>query len=150
MINKEKVSHYSHLLQKFKSHLYFLSMVWLSVFSAHMTGYTQSKPSPLFQESTELLPDFEDSYGVVFSDLNNDNWPDIYVVRFRNLNRLFINPGNGGIGYFADFLFILFQRIVADIDAGDFFLSLNDKVFTPLGLAEAFRRDHNTGTGLFF
>ncbi len=96
MINKEKASHYSHLLQKFKSHLYILTMVWVSVFSFHMPGYTQPIPSPLFRESIELLPDFEDSYGVVFSDLNNDNWPDIYVVRFRNLNRLFINPGNGG------------------------------------------------------
>ncbi|MFZ0392170.1 MAG: FG-GAP-like repeat-containing protein [Calditrichia bacterium] len=42
-----------------------------------------------------LLPEFSDSYGVVFRDLNNDGLPDIYVVRFRNLNRLFINRGPG-------------------------------------------------------
>ncbi|MFQ5582919.1 MAG: CRTAC1 family protein, partial [Calditrichia bacterium] len=43
--------------------------------------------------NVDLLPEFEDSYGVVFRDLNNDNLADIYIVRFRNLNRLFINRG---------------------------------------------------------
>ena len=52
--------------------------------------------SQMFQTkmSWQLLPDFHDSYGVVFRDLNNDHKPDIYVVRFRNLNRLFLNKGN--------------------------------------------------------
>ena len=45
--------------------------------------------------TTDLLPEFEDSYGVVFRDLNNDQLADLYVVRFRNLNRLFINQGSG-------------------------------------------------------
>lgn len=44
---------------------------------------------------TDLLPEFDDSYGVVFRDLNNDQFADLYVVRFRNLNRLFINQGAG-------------------------------------------------------
>ena len=39
------------------------------------------------------LPEFNDSYGVVFKDLNNDSLADIYVVRFRDLNRLFLNRG---------------------------------------------------------
>ncbi len=39
------------------------------------------------------LPEFNDSYGVVFRDLNNDGNADIYVVRFRDLNRLFVNRG---------------------------------------------------------
>ncbi len=47
------------------------------------------------KEVFHLLPDFTDSYGVVFRDLNQDGLPDIYVVRFRNLNRLFINEENG-------------------------------------------------------
>ena len=42
-----------------------------------------------------LLPDFTDSYGVVFRDLNDDGYPDLYVVRFRNLNRLFLNRAGG-------------------------------------------------------
>jgi signal transduction histidine kinase len=42
-----------------------------------------------------LIPDIEDSYGVAFRDFNDDNFPDIYLVCFRNLNRLLIN--NGGI-----------------------------------------------------
>ncbi|RMG62777.1 MAG: hypothetical protein D6715_11980 [Calditrichaeota bacterium] len=36
------------------------------------------------------LPEFEDAYGAVFRDLNGDHRPDLYVVCFRNLNRLFI------------------------------------------------------------
>lgn len=39
------------------------------------------------------LPEFNDSYGVVFRDLNGDGLADLYVVRFRDLNRLFINQG---------------------------------------------------------
>lgn len=46
---------------------------------------------------TQLIPDFTDSYGVVFRDLNGDRRPDLYVVRFRNLNRLFINRGPHGM-----------------------------------------------------
>ncbi len=55
----------------------------------------------LENQPSDLLPEFEDSYGVVFQDLNNDRWPDLYVVRFRNLNRLFIN--RGGRQPFADY-----------------------------------------------
>ncbi len=40
------------------------------------------------------IPDISDAYGVVFKDLTNDNLPDLYIVRFRNLNRLFVNRGN--------------------------------------------------------
>jgi len=43
--------------------------------------------------SHDLIPDFDDSYGIAFRDLNDDLKPDLYVVRFRNLNRLFINKG---------------------------------------------------------
>ncbi|MEJ2633929.1 MAG: FG-GAP-like repeat-containing protein [Calditrichia bacterium] len=52
-------------------------------------------------KSQNLLPDFTDSYGVVFRDLNRDFLPEIYVVRFRNLNRLFLNEGPGNP--FSDF-----------------------------------------------
>ncbi len=47
-----------------------------------------------FEVANHLLPDFEDSYGVVFRSLNGYDRPDIYVVRFRNLNRFFINQGD--------------------------------------------------------
>jgi len=46
-------------------------------------------------ETSELLPEFDDCYGVVFRDLNNDKFADLYIVRFRNLNRFFINQGPG-------------------------------------------------------
>jgi len=48
-----------------------------------------------FTESSYLIPDFEDSYGVAFRDVDQDNWPDLYIVAFRNLNRFFINLGPG-------------------------------------------------------
>jgi signal transduction histidine kinase len=46
-------------------------------------------------DTSELLPEFDDCYGVVFRDLNDDKFADLYIVRFRNLNRFFINPGPG-------------------------------------------------------
>ena len=49
---------------------------------------------------TGLIPDINDGYGVVFRDFTNDGYPDIYLVCFRNLNRLLIN--NGGIVPFID------------------------------------------------
>jgi signal transduction histidine kinase/RNAse (barnase) inhibitor barstar len=45
------------------------------------------------------LPEFNDGYGVVFRDINGDRYPDLYVVRFRDLNRFFINER----GKFVDF-----------------------------------------------
>ncbi len=42
-----------------------------------------------------LIPEIQDAYGVTFRDLNNDQYPDLYIVCFRGLNRLLIN--NGGI-----------------------------------------------------
>ena len=40
-----------------------------------------------------LIPDFDDAYGVAFRDINNDGLPDIFVTRFRELNRLLLNRG---------------------------------------------------------
>ena len=42
-----------------------------------------------------VIPEFDDAYGVAFRDINNDGLPDIYVTRFRELNRLLINRGKG-------------------------------------------------------
>jgi hypothetical protein len=40
-----------------------------------------------------IIPEFDDAYGVAFRDINNDGFPDLYVTRFRELNRLLINRG---------------------------------------------------------
>ena len=40
-----------------------------------------------------LIPEFDDAYGVAFRDINSDGLPDLYVTRFRELNRLLINGG---------------------------------------------------------
>ncbi len=47
-----------------------------------------------------LIPDIQDGYGVAFRDLNEDGYPDVYLVCFRNMNRLLVN--NGGIIPFID------------------------------------------------
>ena len=96
MIINNRVNQPYILSRKFTSHHHSFFMIWIWLIFIHYFGYAQSTSPLIFSESSKFLPDFEDSYGVVFRDLNNDQWPDIYVVRFRNLNRLFINPGNGG------------------------------------------------------
>ncbi len=55
--------------------------------------WVQSMFADIPASGKNLLPDLDDAYGVVFRDINKDNQPDIYVVRFRDLNRLFINQG---------------------------------------------------------
>src|SRR4030042_1393437 len=65
------------------------------LFVFQLPAQTDSADSFLFTESSYLLPDFDDSYGVVFRDGDQDNWPDLYIVAFRNLNRFFINLGPG-------------------------------------------------------
>jgi len=42
-----------------------------------------------------LIPEFDDAYGIAFRDINDDGLPDIFVTRFRELNRLLINKGKG-------------------------------------------------------
>jgi signal transduction histidine kinase len=39
------------------------------------------------------IPDLDDCSGLVFRDINGDYLPDIYMVRFRKLNKLLINKG---------------------------------------------------------
>jgi len=46
------------------------------------------------QETANIyIPEFDDGYGIAFSDINGDDLPDLYVTRFRELNRLLINKG---------------------------------------------------------
>ncbi|NOZ74108.1 MAG: hypothetical protein GXO90_01850 [FCB group bacterium] len=41
-------------------------------------------------DNSVTLPELNDGYGVIFRDFNGDDYPDLYLVRFRNLNRLLI------------------------------------------------------------
>ena len=76
--------------------LFILSIFIKPAFSA------ASKPFRMLSANriSGMIPDIEDGYGVSFRDFNNDGYPDIYLVCFRNLNRLLIN--NGGIIPFID------------------------------------------------
>jgi signal transduction histidine kinase len=51
--------------------------------------------APPTGNARQPVPEFGDAYGVALRDLTNDGRPDLYVVRFRNLNRLLINRGPG-------------------------------------------------------
>ncbi|NOX38856.1 MAG: hypothetical protein GXO78_15100 [Calditrichaeota bacterium] len=71
-----------------------IGLIFLFMSSAGATGDSLWVARMFAQPvSHSLLPEFGDSYGVVFRDLNHDGYPDLYVVRFRNLNRLFVNQG---------------------------------------------------------
>jgi signal transduction histidine kinase len=50
----------------------------------------------MFTESNKntFSPIISDAYGVSFRDVNNDGLSDLYIVCFRNLNRLLIRNGN--------------------------------------------------------
>ncbi len=73
-----------------------LWLVWLSVALPDASGESRWVEAMFARPGGRtLIPEFGDSYGVVFRDLNHDGLPDLYVVRFRNLNRLFVNPGGG-------------------------------------------------------
>lgn len=68
----------------------------------NVTSATDSSQFKMLEsyQITGLIPDINDSYGVAFRDFTDDDYPDIYLVCFRNLNRLLIN--NGGIVPFID------------------------------------------------
>lgn len=53
-------------------------------------------PHPFFERDfSHFLPELQDVYGVSFSDIDGDLYPDLYLVRFRNLNRAFLNRKGG-------------------------------------------------------
>ncbi len=68
----------------------------LFIFNCHPAETYSEWVNTMFMSpsaESHLLPDLDDAYGITFCDINNDNLPDIYVVRFRDINRLFINSG---------------------------------------------------------
>jgi signal transduction histidine kinase len=86
----------SHLLDSTAINFKIQSRLLILLLSLQIMSHAAEDPLvDMFRSNyiQKYLPDFHDSYGVVFRDLNNDNLPDIYVVRFRNLNRLFLNGG---------------------------------------------------------
>ena len=79
-----------------------ICLLILILYSTYLSAQPYTPDQPVEQwinkmfnsdRTSNFLPEFDDSYGVVFRDLNNDQLADLYVVRFRNLNRLFINQG---------------------------------------------------------
>jgi len=45
------------------------------------------------RSSRSYIPDISDGYGVAFRDINNDNLPDIYIIRYYGENHLLLNQG---------------------------------------------------------
>jgi len=61
-------------------------------------GVTAGRPYPVFTDVSEAAGIKEDGYGlgIVITDANNDNWPDIYVANDYIANDLlWLNNGNG-------------------------------------------------------
>lgn len=77
--------------------IFFLSIASLLI--AVPAGHTPFKMLRA-NNVTGMIPDIKDAYGAAFQDINNDGYPDIYLVCFRTLNRLLIN--NGGLIPFVD------------------------------------------------
>ncbi len=89
------------MLKYHKTTVFAFFILVISFFSA--AASSESDPDFQMLKSnliTGLIPDIDDGYGVAFRDFNSDGYPDIYLVCFRNLNRLLIN--NGGIIPFID------------------------------------------------
>ncbi len=76
--------------------LFYLFFIVINILSARQAPFTMLQSNLI----SGLIPDIEEGYGVSFRDLNNDGYPDVYLVCFRNLNRLLVN--NGGIIPFID------------------------------------------------
>jgi hypothetical protein len=56
------------------------------------TNADNTKIDSMFITAKEatFFPIITDAYGVSFRDINSDGFPDLYIVGFRNLNRLLI------------------------------------------------------------
>ena len=80
-------------------YIHILYLILFLFLSAQKTSATDFKMLSAHRFSG-LIPDIEDGYGVSFRDFNNDGYPDVYLVCFRNLNRFLVN--NGGIIPFID------------------------------------------------
>ena len=76
--------------------LFYIVLMTLGLLSAQQAPFSMLQSNCI----SGLIPDIEEGYGVSFRDLNNDGYPDVYLVCFRNLNRLLVN--NGGIIPFID------------------------------------------------
>ncbi|NQT25396.1 VCBS repeat-containing protein [candidate division KSB1 bacterium] len=63
----------------------------------HGADFRDSTVVQMFERppSEPLLPDINDGYGIAFRDMNGDQFPDLYLVGFRSLNRLLVNRGSG-------------------------------------------------------
>ena len=76
---------------------YILLMSCIPFFGVQAIEYSDSVIVSMFNEPMvdPLLPDINDGYGIAFRDMNNDQYPDLYLVGFRSLNRLLVNSGRG-------------------------------------------------------
>ncbi|HQU71599.1 MAG: VCBS repeat-containing protein [Calditrichaeota bacterium] len=79
-----------------KSYPYLIVLgIWIGLLSAQEPNADPWIREMFLSERESLIPEFLDAYGVAFRDIDHSGLPDIYAVRFRDLNRLFLNQGAG-------------------------------------------------------
>lgn len=76
-------------------HFIVLALFSLIASQSVFAGVPDSVSQPFQPMLLSSVPELDDVYGVAFTDIDNDDWPDLYLVRFRNLNRLFLNRDEG-------------------------------------------------------
>lgn len=85
-------------MRKSDSINHLLSFYFVLILLGALAFAQEFEPDSMFypkDHQAGLLPEFDDSYGVLFRDINGSGGPELYTVRFRNLNRYFLNEKCG-------------------------------------------------------
>ena len=86
------------VLKKVASGLFIFAGVSILLSSAYGQKHNDWFNSMFVESSAaeQRLPEIDDVYGVGFRDINQDGYADLYLTRFRDINRLFIYSKKSG------------------------------------------------------